>query len=187
MKTANLHFGLRKPRGQNQMEFAAVFAVLILFVLLPLVDLVAIPVRMAFAGSAVKDTVHKLALSTKFSMAKAAISSGILQARLASISGVSLTKCDLVLNASSAKGGASSFFAPGTISKDWLPDGSSGPYHYNLTLSCEMEISPLFLVGTGSGAEIPGLTMPFKTKIAESYSWENLSKNPETQQFYLNE
>lgn len=165
------------------LEFSAVFAVLIVVILLPLVDLCAIPIRAFFATAAVKETIHTLALSSKFSQAQTALSAH-LQPRLNAITGVSLRSANLSLAASSASG-SSSFAGPGSVPENWLPDGKNGPYHYKLVLTCDMDISPLFLIGSGS--DIPGFSAPFRTKISESYAWENLSKNPSTGQFFLNE
>ena len=179
--------GVRSYRGANLLEFSAIFSVLVLFVLVPLVDLAAVPARMAFANAAVRDAVHNLALSSKFSQAQSTLAAGsLLQARINSISGASLVSNTLSIMATNSKG-SSSFSSPGAIPSNWLPDGEGGPYRYNLVLSCVVDISPLFLVGSDSGVDVPGLTRPFRANITESYAWENLSKNPETQQFYLNE
>jgi hypothetical protein len=177
---------IRNCIGANQMEFAAVFAVLILFIVMPLINLAAIPIRMAFANAAVKDTVHKLALSSKFSQAISTLFGGtLLKARLDSITGVSLATQKLTLISINSKGAETPFGGPGTISKNCLPDGESGPYRYNLELACEMDISPLFTME--HMGDIPGLTGPFRAHFREVYAWENLSKDPSTQQFYLNE
>ncbi|MBX9567839.1 MAG: hypothetical protein K2X77_03050 [Candidatus Obscuribacterales bacterium] len=183
--TTKNEWKIRSSLGANMLEFSAVFAVLILVIILPLVDLCAIPIRYFFANTAVKETIHTLALSTKFSQAQAALSSGsLLQARLNAITGVSLNKADLSLVANSA-GGSSTFGSPGSVSENWLPDGKDGPYRYKLELTCDLDISPLFMIASDSS--IPGLSAPFRTKIVESYAWENLSKDPNTGQFYLNE
>lgn len=177
----------RSRSGQNQLEFAAIFGVLIIFVLVPLIDLAAIPIRMAFADSAVKDAVHNLALSSKFSQALSTLGSGtLLQPRLKAISGVDLVTAKLSLTATGSNGESPVFDSPGSVPKIWLPDGEGKPYHYNLVLGTEMDISPLFLLNSGFG-DIPGLTQPFRAKISESYAWENLSKDPETSEFFLNE
>lgn len=176
----------RSSVGANMLEFSAAFTVLVVFVLLPLVDLAAVPIRTMFASSAVQDTVHRLALSSKFSDALAGLNDGSLDSRFATITGVSVVskKLSLVANSSS---GSSSFSSAGAVSESWLPDGKSGPYHYNLNLSCELDIAPLFLIGANMGADVPGLTKPFRVQLSESYSWENLSKDPSTQKFFLNE
>ncbi len=175
----------RSCLGANMLEFSAVFAVLVVVVLLPLVDLCAVPIRAFFASTAVKETIHTLALSSKFSQAQASLSGGsLLQPRLNAITGVSLRSANLALVANSS-GGSSTFSGPGSVTEDWLPDGKNGPYHYKLLLTCDMEISPLFLIGAGS--EIPGFSAPFRTTISDSYAWENLSKDPATGQFFLNE
>ena len=177
---------IRNCIGANQMEFAAVFAVLILFIVMPLINLAAIPIRMAFANAAVKDTVHKLALSSKFSEALSTLSDGsLLKARLDSITGVRLASQKLTLISINSQGAETPFGGPGSISKNWLPDGDSKPYRYNLELSSEMDISPLFTME--NMGDIPGLTGPFRAHFREVYAWENLSKDPSTQQFYLNE
>ena len=168
------------------MEFAAVFAVLVLFIIMPLINLAAVPIRMAFANAAVKDCVHKLALSSKFSQAMDTLAgNSLLRARLDTITGVTLNTQKLTLIATNSQGASAPFGGPGSISQEWLPDGKSAPYRYNLELSCDMDISPLFtLEHFGS---VPGLTEPFRAHFREVYAWENLSKDPSTQQFFLNE
>lgn len=172
---------MRSTQGANLLEFSAVFAVLVVVILLPLVDLCAIPIRTFFASTAVKETIHTLALSSKFSQARSSVK-GVLQPRLDAITGVSLRSADLSLVANSSSGSAT---FSGSVPETWLPDGKNGPYHYKLLLTCEMDISPLFLIG--AGGDIPGFSSPFRTKISESYAWENLSKDPATGQFFLNE
>lgn len=175
---------IRNCRGANQMEFAAVFAVLILFIIMPLINLAAIPIRMAFANAAVKNTVHKLALSNKFSQALDA-SNALLKPQLDAITGVNLDSKKLTLIATNGQGACTPFGAPGSISKDWLPDGKSPPYRYDLELACDLYISPLFTIE--HMGEIPGLSAPFNARFREVYAWENLSKDPATQEFFLNE
>lgn len=166
------------------MEFAAAFSVLILFVLLPLINMVAIPIRMGFANAAVKDAVQFMSKSEKLSAAKQILESGSrLQARLSAITGVSLKSAQLSLTAS-GKAGTQSF--NGAVPADWLPDGKNGPCRYSLVLDCRLDISPLFMISMGE-LGVPGLSEPFDAHMVESCAWENLSKDPQSKEFYLNE
>lgn len=174
---------MRSFKGANLMEFAAAFSVLILFVIFPLVSLCAIPIRMSFASAAVQDTGHHISLCSKFSEAKSGLRDR-LQSRLSAISGVSLILVDLSLVAVNSHGSSSIF--TGSVPESWLPDSKDGPFHYNLRLTCELDVAPLFTVSLGD-MNIPGLSGPFRARIQESFAWENLSKDPVTKQFYLNE
>lgn len=178
----------RSCKGQNQVEFAAAFSVLIVLVLVPLVNLAAVPMRTGLAATVVKDTVKRLSLSEKFSDAVKASTDGVLEKRLDGIGGVTADSVKVSLRISKV-GSADKFISvdrPGSVPKDWLPDGENAPVNVQIVLTLKAKISPLVL-GSTLPAKIPGLTVPFDATLDESAAWENLGRNSNSGEYFLNE
>lgn len=180
---------IRLQSGQNQLEFTAVFCVLILFILLPLIDLSAVPVRMGLAQANIKDAVTRLSKSEKFSDAKKNVGKDSdLAKRLAILGGVTVREMTLSLRMSKASDSTNKTIAsePGQLPDSWLPDGANCPCLAELVLSVHADVSPLIL-SPNMGVEIPGLTKPFPMKFEETSPWENLGRDPQGGKYYLNE
>jgi len=69
------------------------------------------------------------------------------------------------------------------ISNDLLPNGDKGPFMYSIQLSAKCDIAPLF----NGGAGLPGFTAPITFNMCSQAQWENLGRDPETTNFYINE
>lgn len=178
----------RSCKGQNQVEFAAAFSVLIVLVLVPLVNLSAVPMRTGLAQAIVKDTIKRLSLSEKFSEAVKASTDGTLEKRLDGVGGVTADSIKVSLRISKV-GSADKFVTverPGSVPKDWLPDGANAPVNVQIVLAVKAKISPLVLGSTLPG-KIPGLTVPFDATFEETAGWENLGRNSNSGEYFLNE
>lgn len=189
VRSAEFVYPARSARGQNQVEFVASFVVLILFVVFPMINFGAIPVRIGLAQALIKDEVSRLAKSERFSVARKAIEqdSG-LQQRLSAIGGISTKAIGLELRMSKVNDPDKSVSSErvGGIPEPWLPDGSNCPCSAQIRLTVQGGVSPL-IVCPQFGQEVPGLTGPFPITFVESAPWENLGRNPETGEFFLNE
>lgn len=178
----------RSDRGQNTAEFAAAFTVLIVIVCIPLVNLAAVPIRTGLAQAIVKDTVKNLSLSEKFSDAIKSARDGTLQQRLAAIGGVEVSSVSVTLQISKV-GDASKFTVverAGAVPKEWQPDGVHAPTSVEIVLAVQSQISPLVL-GSSLPGNIPGLTVPFAVNLVERAAWENLGRDPNGGEYFLNE
>ena len=188
MKNLLFELSKRSRKGQNQAEFAAAFTVLVVIVMIPLINLAAIPIRAGLASALVKDTVKELSLSERFSDAVKSVKDDKLSRRLAAIGGVELTSVALALRISKVSDDAQEILVekPGAVPANWLPDGANSPTNVQLILTVEANISPL-LLGANLPGKIPGLTVPFAAKLPANAGWENLGRDPQTGEFYLNE
>jgi hypothetical protein len=178
----------RSKKGQGQAEFAAAFTVLIVIIIIPLVNLAAVPMRTGLAQAVIKDTVKTLCRSEKFSDAVKAVQSGSLQQRLAGLGGVEAKTVEVALRLSKAGDSADRSILvnkPGAVPSTWLPEGQSVP-NVQLVLTVQTDVSPM-LLGSSFPGKIPGLTVPFSLRLEESSTWENLGRDPNTGEFYLNE
>ncbi len=112
-----------------------------------------------------------------------------LQTRLKQIGGVTVKSTDLAVKVSGQSSRGPSSMAipiPGQLDDKWLPNGANCPCIYTLQLKVELTIEPAVLF-RNFGAAIPGLSAPFSAVISSSHQWENLGRDPETGEFYLNE
>lgn len=75
----------------------------------------------------------------------------------------------------------------GQMPREWLPDGAQSPCDYALELVVNLIVSPAFKINLPGNLVIPGLTGPVPIAITASHEWENLGRNPATNQFFLNE
>lgn len=144
--------------------------------------------RTGLAQAIVKDTIKRLSLSEKFSEAVKASTDGTLEKRLDGVGGVTADSIKVFLRISKV-GSADKFVTverPGSVPKDWLPDGANAPVNVQIVLAVKAKISPLVLGSTLPG-KIPGLTVPFDATFEETAGWENLGRNSNSGEYFLNE
>lgn len=182
----------RRPnrrRGAQAAEFAAALTALILCVVVPLVDFGIIPVRWLLANQIVSSFAGSLSRSETLSTAYEKMNSDpTLRTLLTRIGGVTprSIKLALVITKPADSSQQMVIDEPRSVPQNWLPDAPGGPFQYELQVSSLVEISPLVILNFGE-RKIPGLTAPFTMNLNSSSHWENLGRNPNTNEFYLNE
>lgn len=171
-------------------EFGAVL-LMILFLVLPFLNLAIIPVRYAVAKSIVSTEARNLAKCETFSEA---IKTNLKSKRLSSLrelGGIRVVKSQLTLVVEEARSKIIyPFTSPRSIPQQLLPDGKNN-FAYYLELTVDVEIHPLIATSNGQTqipdqARIPGLTGPIRLKVQEVAAWENLSRDPMSGEFFLN-
>jgi hypothetical protein len=177
----------RNANGAYQMsEFAVAVFCLFLFIILPLVNLSIVPMRYGLAKSLVEDQLHRLA---KAELLSQALAPGLnLTDALGKIGGIEVVTTKTVLEIEAAKKPQEKkqIAKVGAINTDWLPDGPLGPYLYRLASRTELKIAPLALVKLG-GLNVPGLTAPLPVTLDEKCVFENLGRDPNTGEYFINE
>lgn len=179
----------RKNTGAQAAEFAAALTVLLLFIVIPLLDLGVIPIRWGLA--------HHLVTSYSVNFARAETLSKAfeqleqdrnLQDLLKKIGGVDAKhlRLALVITKPAQPDKKLVVEEPKHIPAAWLPDSPQGPFQYELELLAAVEVSPLILINLGE-KKIPGLNAPFTVNMISSSHWENLGRNPNTNEFFMNE
>ncbi|HEY9787828.1 MAG TPA: hypothetical protein V6D17_20745 [Candidatus Obscuribacterales bacterium] len=180
----------REPRGAAQAaEFGAAVVALIVCFVIPLVDFGIIPVRWALAFNIVNSYVGNLSRAETFSRAWQQLEEDPgMGTMLKRIGGVNPKRYNLTMLITKPADGSvqASVDQPKRIPSHYLPDGPGGPYQYELELSAELEVSPLIVCNIGP-KKIPGLNAPFNFTISRTSHWENLGRNPTTNEFYINE
>jgi hypothetical protein len=78
------------------------------------------------------------------------------------------------------------FRAPKTIPARLLPEGKDSPCVYLLDLRVDVAIHPLISV-SWTNVQVPGLTGPIPIRFHEVSAWENLTRDPVTSDFFLNQ
>ncbi len=166
--------------------------VLICCVLVPLIDLAAVPIRWMLAQQLVNVYARKLSLCETFSGARAMMEADpSLSTRLHRLGGVDVQSINLHLRISRVQIYAhqEEFLlaeTPKEIPQTWLPNGAKAPCSYLLELDVKSLMSPLILLPF-RGISIPGLTRPIPLVVSGSHEWGNLGPDPLTGKFFLNE
>lgn len=180
---------VRGARGSQQItEFGAALFLLIGCFLIPFVDLCVIPARYGLGKSVVSSVVHKLAQSETMSQAlKAGSDYTVIQDTLRTLGGIDVKSVtvSLVLESTNITGETKIINRVGSIPQHLLPDGKGIPCFYFLNMKVNADIYPLVTVPLKS--KIPGLTVPISMQFDESSAWENLARDPTTEEFYVNE
>jgi hypothetical protein len=175
--------------GSQIAEFGAAVVFLATIILIPLVDLVIVPIRWMMAQDAVNSYARKYALCETLNQSwRMMQSEPSLSTRLNSLGGVTVESTDMHLKVSPIAPGSGVLLVdvPGQVPSEWLPDGVKAPCVYALELTVNMTIAPAILFRS-SGKPVPGLTAPFPVVMTASHEWENLGRNPSTGEYYLNE
>lgn len=178
--------GRSRIGAANITEFGAVL-VMILCLVLPFLNLAIIPVRYAVAKSIVSTEARSLAKCETFSEALASVNRESEKlAGLQALGGISVTKSQLTLTVEeTASQVTHSFSSPRSIPHNLLPDGKSNCAYY-IELEVDLEIHPLVTASLGQ-ARIPGLTGPIPLRLQEGAAWENLSRDPLSGEFFVNQ
>lgn len=174
----------RKSKGAAIAEFGAAFLILVCFLFVPLVNLSFIGVRYLIAQAAIQDFAHRLALSEKRSDAYSMMSMQTFWSDLSENCGVKVNKRNLELLVSGTNNSSEQArIAQGQqVADEWLPGGSKAPCIYTMDLAVDVEIPPIF----AGGPSIPGVTAAIPFKLNGRSAWENLSRDPESTDFYIN-
>jgi len=179
----------RQIGGYQISEFTAALVVLVIGIVVPLVDLAAMPLHWILSQEIITSEARRLAQSESFSSAIAALDNDpLLRTRLLNLGGVKPLSTDCKLIISMLNKPYESFVAnePKSIPAEWLPEGKRSPCYYELEITVVQELSPL-VVFNAFNTSIPGLTRPFICTIKARAHWENYGRNPVTKRFYMNE
>jgi hypothetical protein len=180
---------IRSQAGSQLAEFGAGLLILTSIILIPLIDLVIIPVRWMMAQDMVNSYSRKLALcETPSESLRMLRMEPSLVETLKRIGGVEVNSTDLKIRASTTSpvGDSLELYVPAQIPDEWLPKGSKGPCIYSLELQANVEISPAILLRNIAG-KMPGINSPIPVTLSASHQWENLGRDPGSGEYYLNQ
>jgi hypothetical protein len=174
----------RNTSGSSMTEFSGALIIFILFMFLPLINIGIMPVRYLIAHGTMSEMVHRMAVCEKRTDAYKLLQTNTWWTTF-------LGKCGVAVKSPEAtiiivgKDGAdkTSVKLNNMLSNDLLPNGDKGPFMYSIQLSAKCDIAPLF----NGGAGLPGFTKPITFNMSSQAQWENLGRDPETKEFYVNE
>jgi len=171
-------FGFSRSRGQNGSipEFGSAFMFLIVFVLLPLLNLSFVPLRYMLCEGVISNLTRRLAHCEKYSDAEKMLTNETWHRNFLNTCGVNVRNERIRLVASSNAGGGNRV-KQGDLPDEYLPGGSFSPCIYSLEVQADCTISALY----------QGPFKPATIKLTTHSQWENLSKNPKTAQYFINE
>lgn len=163
--------------------------ILIICIFLPVLNLAIIPIRSGLASAHVSNFAKQLSLSERFSQAKEKLAAADgLVSRLKSIGGVDPkdARLSLIIDSMKHSGNQITVDRPGSIPAEWQPNGQHCQCEYVLSLSVDADVSPLIKVPL-AGLNVPGLNAPILMTFSASAPFENLGRDPDSQEYFLNE
>jgi hypothetical protein len=183
MKPISLAEKRRNNKGVSIAEFAPAFALLIVCGIIPLFASLIIPVRIFFAQGLLDRESLSLCRYEKMSDATQKFGEKSWQSVLAQL-GIKTTEKQLNLLITNTGGHTIAVEQPAKVSHDWLPGGQMSPSIYRLQVLTKMEMPPVL---SCSVVSIPGLTRKLNLTLKSESLWQNLSCDPETNDYFLNE
>lgn len=181
---------IRSNAGAQVVEFGAALCILVGFIVIPMIDLVVVPIRWMLAQQIVNDYSRNLAVSETFSDALRRVQADpSLQTRLERLGGVYVKALRLQMRIGRTQDSGKEQIIreePRQIPVSWLPDGANAPCSYSLDVLVDAEIAPAIIFKLGN-ASVPGLTKPIPIAIRGNHVWGNLGRNPRSGNYYLNE
>lgn len=174
----------RGKRGGAIAEFGTAFVVLVIFFFVPLVNLSFIAVRYFIAQGLIQEYVHRLAQTEKRSESYTMLSNDTWWKDFCDRCGVTVSNHTLKLVVCGAGTSEKVILASGApVTSQWLPGGSKAPCVYTMDLVVDVQVPPVY----NGGPAVPGITSPLPLKIEGHSNWENLSRNPVTTEYFINE
>lgn len=174
----------RSKRGGSIAEFGAAFLVLVVFIFIPLINACFVAVRYFIATGAITEYVHRLSLTERRSQAVSMLTSDTWWSDFSSKCGVTVTNKKLsVVICGANEGDKLTLNQIQDVPANWLPSGDKGPCVYTIQLDVDVDVAPVYAGGSGC----PGITAPLPMKISAHSDWENLSRNPKTKRYFINE
>jgi len=174
---------VRNQRGEMIVEFASALTILIICFFIPLLNLTAVPVRYLIGVGMISDLTHKLSLAESRTQAISLASDLTSYQEFAKKFGISIGECNLSMICRNKASETIVLPEKKPVPAAWLPGGAKGPCIYLLQTKTELAISPLVC----GSPKVPGVTAPLKLTFVANSPWENLSCDPSTRLFYLNE
>jgi hypothetical protein len=181
------HTRRNKFGSANISEFGAVLVMLLTCLVLPLLNLAIIPVRYAVARSIVSTEARNLAKCESLSEAMDSVDLwSEKHSGLQALGGIDLKTSQLTLTVEESQSKIThSYSNPRSIPQNLLPDGKSN-CTYMIELEANLEIHPL-ITASYRQARIPGLSGPISLRLREVAAWENLSRDPLSGEFFVNQ
>ncbi len=174
----------RQTKGAAITEFGAAFVVLVIFLFVPLVNMSFIGVKFLIAQGAIQEFAHRLALAEKRSDSYTTLASDEWWSDFCSKCGVEIEHKKLSLIVCSTNSSEKLSLASGQkVPVDWLPGGAKAPCIYTYDLTVTVSVPPIY----SGGPAVPGITSPLAFQLDGRSAWENLSRNPASTEYFINE
>ena len=174
----------RKSSGSALLEFSSGLALFIGVVLIPFVDMTFLAARYVIANTYLQTIAQKVAMSDKRSEASSYLMNQSNWRQVIENMGfkVNSANFDIVVCSNAGK---NLVRFPGTaaLPSTFLPNSvnqKNDPHIYEIELSVNAEIAPMFL-------GVLAWSKPIQLSLKSRAPWENLSPDPETGKFFINE
>lgn len=176
----------RDNSGSNTVEFTYCLVFIFFVILLPLVNYGTFMARWSISSQVVSAWVNSLAKKRKLSEAFARVHDQDFADAVTKSSGVKLKTITPALMVSRVDRPTETFklTTPGKLPTSWQPN--SGRLDYTFQVVVTADIEPLVTVQL-LGLKVPGLTESAEVVMSGSSLWENMGRDPNTTEFYLNE
>jgi hypothetical protein len=142
-----------------------------------MLNLCFIPVRYMLCEGALTELSRRLAHSEKFTDAEAMMAKEQWFKSFLQQCGVKVSKENIRILVTTADGTRSIVKNGADLPEEWLPGGANGPCIYSLELRADCTISALY----------QGPFQPVTVTLKSHSQWENLSKDPASLEYFINE
>ncbi len=174
----------RNEKGTAITEFAGSLVIFICFAFIPFVDMAFVPARYLLVSTYLENVVHHMALSEKRSDALFYLKNGSNFRAFVNTLGVNLHSADANLVVCDDSGATRSVIPGSTpVPDNMLPNSTNKPLVYTLELNVVADVPPLF----GQAGSIPGFNKAIIFNFKNRYDWENLSPDPQSGTYFINE
>lgn len=174
---------IKRNQKGTMAEFGPAMIVFVCFIMTPLIDVSAIPVRYLIAQGVLAETAQKLALAESRTEAVAIAENGQWRNILRGC-GVTVTPQPLKLIVCGKEEADRIVLNPGEpVPPQYLPAGVKAPCIYSMELSVIAALPPLYNGTSG----LPGFTAPINVNLSARSNWENMGRDPGTRRYFINE
>lgn len=176
--------GLIRNSHGSLAEFAPAFTIFIIAGVIPLICSLIIPVRFCIAQGLIDQTTQRLSRCEKMSLACKIFQEDEQWVDFLTLCGLKTKDKHLSIVVVGTSEQGVEIEQPAAIDRRLLPAAGSPSHSYVLRLKANLEMKPVF---ASCLVPIPGVTTPLKVALKSDRVWENMSCDPETRQYYVNE
>ncbi len=176
----------RDNSGSNTVEFTYCLIFIFFVIMLPLVNYGTFMARWSISSQVVSAWASSLAKKRKLSEAFNRVRDQDFADAVTKSSGVKIKTITPALLVSRVDRPTEIFklTTAGKLPSNWQPN--SGRFDYTLQVVVTADIEPLVTVQL-LGFKVPGLTESAEVVMSGTSLWENMGRDPNTTEFYLNE
>jgi hypothetical protein len=167
----------RRNQNGNLSEFGPAMIILVGFIVVPLLTIGFLPMRLMLSQCVLSELTYRLSHCDTRNQAYELIDTDHRWRDLLGAFGVAVSGENLRLVAATDNGTTNAVGKGEKLPPEWLPGGKFGSciYSLELTASCSL------------GTPIAALTKPLIVSISTRSPWENMGRDPQSKEYFINQ